>query len=124
MSSSRPASEVEQKMHSLDAPLEPVTYALLQGAQSRSTWLDSHRVGRHRRLPRRRRRRRLLIDQLFQLFPRLEVRHLLRRHVHLVASFRVPPLARLALPEPETAEPPQLDLLAAVQRLDDAAEHG
>src|SRR5678815_2278903 len=32
-------------------------------------------------------------------------------------------LARLALAQPETAEPAQLDLLAAVQGLDDALEH-
>ena len=97
-----------------------------------------HRVTRRRRLGsmttaigRARRRRgaaqprlRLAVDQFLQFLARLEVRHLLRRNVHLVARLRVAPLARLAPPQPEAAEPAQLDLLAAVQRVDDALEDG
>ena len=65
---------------------------------------------------------RFLIDQFFQLFAGLEVRHFLRRHVHFVAGFRVAALARLAAAQAETAEASQLDLLAAMERGDDAAE--
>src|SRR5688572_1846440 len=65
----------------------------------------------------------LAVDQLLQLLAGLEVGHLLRRHVHLVAGLRVAALARLALPQAEAAEPAQLDLLPAMQRIDDALEH-
>ena len=57
------------------------------------------------------------VDQFLQFLAGLEVGHLLRRHVHLVAGLRVAPLARLPLAQPEAAEPPQLDLLAALQRV-------
>src|SRR5688572_2184175 len=69
-------------------------------------------------------RLRLAVDEILQLLARLEVRHLLRRHIDLVAGLRVAALPRLALPQAETAEPSQLDLLAAVQRVDDALEDG
>src|SRR5262245_30343255 len=82
-----------------------------------------HSVGRNRSLARRRGgRRSFFVDELLELLAGLEVRHLLRRHIHLVAGFRVAALPRLTLAQPETAEAAQLDLLAAVQRLDDAAE--
>src|SRR4029079_13770325 len=64
----------------------------------------------------------LPVQQFLQLLARLEVRHFLRRHVALVARLRVAPLARLALAQAETAEPAQLDLLAAMKRVDDALE--
>src|SRR5688572_6342980 len=81
---------------------------------------------RDRRQPTGRRlgRLRLAVDEILQLLARLEVRHLLRRHIDLVAGLRVAALPRLALPQAETAEPSQLDLLAAVQRVDDALEDG
>src|SRR5689334_656310 len=82
---------------------------------------NGHGIGRR---DRRRRRRRLLVDQLLQLLARLEVRHLLRRHVDLVAGLRIASFPRLALAQAETAESPQLDFLTAVQRLDDAPEDG
>src|SRR5258708_38598744 len=63
------------------------------------------------------------VDQYLQFLAGLEVRHLLRRHVHLVARLWIAPLARLPATQPEAAEPAQLDLLAAVQRVDDALEH-
>src|SRR5690349_23125435 len=66
----------------------------------------------------------LPVDQILQFLARLEVGHLLRRHVHLVAGLRITALARLALPQPEAAEAAQLDLLASVQRFDDALEYG
>src|SRR4029079_827036 len=53
----------------------------------------------------------------------LEVRYLFRRHVHFVAGLRIPALSRLAFAEPEAAKCSQLDLLAAMQRVDDALEH-
>src|SRR6188474_603695 len=60
------------------------------------------------------------VDEILQLLARLEVGHLLRRHIHLVAGLRVAAFPRLALPQAEAAEPAQFDLLAAVQRIDDA----
>ena len=63
------------------------------------------------------------VDQLLQLFPR-RVRDLLRRNVHLVSGLRVAALPRFAPTEAEAAEPSQLDLLAAMQRVDDALENG
>src|SRR5262249_37423713 len=85
--------------------------------------LHSQRVRRQRGATplRRRGRRRLLVDQLLELLARLEVRNLLRRHVHFVAGLRVTPLPRLAFAQAEAAESAQLDLLAAMQRIDDAA---
>src|SRR6185436_7485293 len=65
----------------------------------------------------------LAVDELLQLLARLEVRHLLRRHVHLVAGLRIATLPRLAFPEAEATEATQLDLLATVQGVDDALEH-
>src|SRR6266487_4876142 len=144
-SSSREGSALSQKIQPSEIPLAPLTYWSLQGAhrcsinvdaaglnsQGRDTRalgveplrvLDSESIRRRARR-RRGRRARFLVDQFLQFLARLEVRHLLRRHVHLVAGLRIAALPRLAFPEPEAAEPPQLDLLATVQRLDDAAEH-
>src|SRR5262245_10728135 len=107
--------------------LAPVTYSRRQGDHKWSTSSDGldwpHYVSSDRRgflgfgslgFP---------VDQFLQLLARLEVGHLLRRHIHFVARLRVAALARLALAETETAEPAQLDLLAAVQGLDDAPEY-
>src|SRR5205823_4124266 len=69
------------------------------------------------------RRRWFAINELLELLARLEVRHLLRRHVDLVARLRVPALARFPFAQAEAAKAPQLDFLAAVQRVDDALEH-
>src|SRR4051794_14236949 len=77
--------------------------------------VDRQRCGKRGRF-------RFAVDQLLELLARLEVRHLLRRNVHLVAGLGIAPLPRFTPPEPETAEPPQLDLLAAMQRVDDALE--
>ena len=93
-------------------------------ADRRSIRLRRDRTGHRRRCRRRRRRRvRLPVDQLLQLLAGLEVRHLLRRHIHLVAGLGIASLARLAPPQAEAAESAQLDLLAAMQRVDDALEH-
>src|SRR5579862_1713171 len=127
-----------------------VTYGSLQGDQRRSigmlTGFGSH--DDFRRIPREKCRdadplqdgwpslvigkatggKRLLfgfrfaVDQFFELFAGLEVRHLLRRHVHLVARLRVPALAGFPLAQPKAAEAPQLDLLTAMQRINDALE--
>src|SRR4029079_4673944 len=70
------------------------------------------------------RRQRLFVDELFQFLARLEVWDFLRRDVHLVASLGVAALAGLALAEAEAAEAAQLDLLAALQGVDDAGEDG
>jgi hypothetical protein len=65
-----------------------------------------------------------LVDQVFQFLAGLEVGDALRRHVHLVAGFRIPSLAGLTAPEPEAAKPPKLDLVAAMERVHDGLEHG
>ena len=67
---------------------------------------------------------RLPVDQVLQFLARLEVRDALGRHVHLVAGLRVAALAGLALAKAEAAESAQLDLLAALEGIDDALEHG
>src|SRR5690606_33903664 len=89
------------------------------------TGTDSRRggLGRLRFVRRRRVVLLLAIDQILQLLARLEVRHPLGRHVHLVARLRVASLARLTLAQPEAAESAKLDLLAAVEGIDDALEH-
>src|SRR5262249_15574638 len=56
-------------------------------------------------------RGRFPVDELLQLLARLEIRHLLRRHVHLVAGLRIAALARLPFAQAKAAESPQLDLL-------------
>src|SRR5262249_27678496 len=65
----------------------------------------------------------LAIDQLLQLLAWLEVGHLLRRHIDLVAGLGIAALTRLALAKAEAAESPQLNLLAAVKGVNDAAKY-
>src|SRR5678816_3413941 len=107
--------------------LAPVTYSRRQGDHKWSTSSDGfdwpYDVTSDRRGFNRFGGLGFAVDQFLQLLARLEVGHLLRRHIHFVARLRVASLARLALAQPETAEPAQLDLLAAVQGLDDALEH-
>src|SRR5215471_16095668 len=79
--------------------------------------LDRHRVWRSGRAIG------LFVDEVLQLFSRLEVRDLLRRYVDLVSGFRVAALPRFALAKPETAKPAQLNLFPTMQRVDDALEH-
>src|SRR5207248_2983376 len=123
--SCRSGSAASQNTQPDVQPLAPATYFKRHGDQRRSmqklvSWrvgelvnLDSpiHQVtnspialhGEHIRRQRRRAGRRvrggsgLLVDQLLQFFARLEVRNLLRRHVHLVAGLGVTALPRLAL---------------------------
>src|SRR3569832_2924991 len=64
------------------------------------------------------------VDQLFELFSRLEERDFLRRHVDEGAGLRVAPLAHPPLPETEAAEPADLNLVSLRQRLFDAVEDG
>src|SRR3954470_14963946 len=65
---------------------------------------------------RRRRRRRLglPIDQLFEFLARLEIRHLLRRHIDFVAGLRVAPLARLTTSQTKASKSAQFNLLSAM----------
>src|SRR5690606_23240683 len=63
-------------------------------------------------------------DEILQFLARLEVRHLLLRNLYLVAGLRIAAAARLPSPQTKTAEAAQFDLLAAVQREDDALEDG
>src|SRR5687768_7735600 len=104
--------------------LGSITYWSRQGDHRWSNGLDrGDVVGQRHETGRRFGRFRLAVDELLQLLARLEVRHLLRRHVDLVARLGVPALPRLALPQAEAAEPAQLDLLPSMQRVDDALEH-
>src|SRR6185369_14071602 len=66
---------------------------------------------------------RLPVDEILQFLAGLEIRNLLRRNVHLVTGFRVAALAGLALAKAEAAKTAEFDLLAAMQRVDDALEH-
>src|SRR5579864_128129 len=69
------------------------------------------------------RRSALAVQQLAQLLARLEVGDAFRRHLHLVAGLRVAPGARAAVADAEAAEASELDLLAILERVDDAVEH-
>src|SRR5687767_4071546 len=63
----------------------------------------------------RRRGRLGRVDALAQLLAGLEMRHVLLRHLHLLARFRVAPGARRAVVEAEAAEAGDLDAMAAEQ---------
>src|SRR5262245_3748051 len=108
--SSSPLASASQKMQPVDGTLASVTYPSLQGVQRRL-------IGRPLAFGR-------LVDEVLQLFAGLEVRHLLRRHVHAVAGLRIPAFPRLALPQAEAPEAPQLDLFAAMERRHDAVADG
>src|SRR5690348_2603574 len=86
-----------------------VTYACRQGDQILSV---GGRLGGRRHVHRL---AGFLVDQVLQFLARLEVRHSLRWHVHLVAGLRVAPLPGLALTEAEAAESAEFDLLATLQ---------
>src|SRR6478752_5105372 len=66
---------------------------------------------------------RLPVDEILQFLAGLEIRNLLRRNVHLVTGFWVTALAGLSLAKAEAAKTAEFDLLAAMQRVDDALEH-
>src|SRR6184192_2804519 len=65
----------------------------------------------------------ILVDQLFQFLPRLEVGNLFRRDFDFLSGFRIAAGARFAAAQTEAAEAAQLDLLSGAQRLDDRVEH-
>src|SRR6185436_1005242 len=62
------------------------------------------------------------VDQIAQLFARLEIRDALRRHVDAIPGLRVPPEPRAPPTDAEAAEPPQLDLVVALQGFHDLPE--
>src|SRR5690242_2771154 len=66
----------------------------------------------------------LAVQQGLQLLAHLEVGDLLGRHVHFLPRLRVAALARRAVAETEAAEAPDLDFLAVLQGVHDAAERG
>src|SRR5262249_22028236 len=90
--------------------------AKVQGRKTKDR-LDRHRVRRRGRAVG------FFVDEILQLFTRLEVRDLLRRHVDLVSGLRVAALPRFALAKTEAAKPAELDLFPTMQRVDDALEH-
>src|SRR5258708_34583023 len=63
-----------------------------------------------------------LVDQLFQLLARLEVRDLLRWYFDLLAGLGVTASTRFAAAEAEAAEAAKVDLLAGRQRADAGIE--
>src|SRR5450631_1403084 len=63
-----------------------------------------------------------LVDQLLQLFSRLEIRDFFRWDFNLLASFRIAARARLAAAQTEAAEAAKLDFLTGAQRVDDRIE--
>src|SRR6187455_2990941 len=64
------------------------------------------------------------VEERLQLLTHLEVRDLLGRDVDLLPGLGIAPLARCTVPETERAEASDLDLLAVLQRRDDAAQRG
>src|SRR4029453_18614758 len=64
------------------------------------------------------------VQQLAQLLAGLEVRHRLGGNHDALAPLGVAPGAALAPPHAEAAEAPQLDLVPALQGLDDRREDG
>src|SRR5262245_58350206 len=98
-------------MHPAASSLAEVTYEDLQG---------EYRISK----PASRRGGVFVVDEFLELLARLEVGDLLGGHVNARAGLRIAPLPRPSLPHAEAAEPAQLDLLVAVERLDDRLEHG
>src|SRR6187200_1082306 len=85
-----------QKMQRGVLALASVTYASLHGVHRRFIGSQpggsaASAFGRFGRLER-------AIDQILEFLAGLEVGHALRRHVHLVAGFRIAALARFPLP--------------------------
>src|SRR5580698_11442833 len=64
------------------------------------------------------------IDQVAQLLGGLEVRNLLGRDLHALASFGIAPDAWIALANAERAESANLDLVSALQCANDGAKDG
>src|SRR5712691_5060062 len=64
------------------------------------------------------------VDEVLQLFARLEKRNLLGFDFDLLSGFRVAAYAPAALAGTEAAKAANLDLLAFLQRADDAFENG
>src|SRR5437879_5863795 len=63
------------------------------------------------------------IHKILQFLAGLEKRNLLRRHIHLLPSLRIPPDAAAALPGAKAAEPANFDFVALLQRVNDALEN-
>ena len=64
-----------------------------------------------------------VIDEVLQLFAGLEEGNLLGRHFHFGAGLRIAPGAAAALARAEAAEAADFDLVAGLQRADDAFEN-
>ena len=62
----------------------------------------------------------VVVDQLFQLFARLEIGDTLGRDAYRIAGLWVSATPRAALAHAEAAEAAQFDLLTLIQGLDDA----
>src|SRR5580704_5945803 len=63
------------------------------------------------------------IHKILQLFARFEKRNFLRRYVHFLPGLGIAPDTPAPLPGAETAEPANLNLVALLQRVDDALEN-
>src|SRR5215467_7897292 len=64
------------------------------------------------------------VDQLLQALADLEEGHALLRHAHVGAGLRIAPAPRVAAPDPEAPESPELYLLGSGQGPGDAVEDG
>jgi hypothetical protein len=65
----------------------------------------------------------MVVEPALQLPAYLEGRHRLRSHCDCLTGPRIPAVTRLPLLDEESAEVPQLDPLAACQRLSDLIEN-
>src|SRR5579875_1686544 len=64
------------------------------------------------------------VYEIAQFFTWLEVRYALGWNIDLGAGLRIAPDARLALPDTDTAESANLDLVAGLQRTDNCVKYG
>ena len=64
------------------------------------------------------------VDQVLEIFAGLEVRNALLRNLDVIAGLGVAALTRAPTSHAEAAEAAQLDLVVALQRIDDRREDG
>jgi hypothetical protein len=62
----------------------------------------------------------VVVDELFEFFAGFEIRNSLGRDAHGIARFGISTASRATLADAKTAETAQLDLLALIQRFNDA----
>src|SRR6188768_1346846 len=65
----------------------------------------------------------VVVHALAQFLAGLEVRHVLARHLHLLAGLGVAPRSRRPVVQPERAEPADLDAIAGRERVRHRVQH-